>query len=60
MRVKSALASEGGGCTPTPFTISTITYKVAVYAPIERADTHPLLLLYPYIYSVNRKKAWVT
>jgi hypothetical protein len=27
MRVKSALASDGGGCTPIPFTISTITYK---------------------------------
>jgi hypothetical protein len=29
-----------------------ITYKVAVYAPGERADTLPLLLLYPYLYSV--------
>jgi hypothetical protein len=30
---------------PPPFTISNITYKVAVYAPAERADT---LLLYMY------------
>jgi hypothetical protein len=35
---KSALAVEGGGCTPTPFHPITITYKVAVYAPAERAD----------------------
>jgi hypothetical protein len=39
-----------GGCPP-PFTISTITYKV-VYAPAERAETLPLFLLYPYMYSV--------
>jgi len=32
--------------------ISTITYKVVVYAPIERADTLRLFLLYPYKYSV--------
>jgi hypothetical protein len=34
------------------FTISTITYKVVVYDPAERADTLPLFLLYPYMYSV--------
>ncbi len=36
----SALAGEGGGCTPTPFhsTVFTITSKVAVYA--ERVDTN--------------------
>jgi hypothetical protein len=39
---------KGGG-----FTISTITYKVGVYAPAERADTLPLLHVYPYIYSVT-------
>jgi hypothetical protein len=36
---KSALAVEGGGCTPTPVHSSylvTITYKVAMYAPTER------------------------
>ncbi len=43
---------EGGGCTPPPFTISTITYRVVVYAPAERADTLPLFLLYLYMYSV--------
>ncbi len=32
--------------------ISTITYKVVVYAPAERADTPPLFLLYPFMYSV--------
>ncbi len=42
----------GGGALPPPFTISTITYKVVVYAPAERADTLPLFLLYPYVYSV--------
>ncbi len=31
----------GGGCT-----ISTITYKVVVYVPAERADTLPIFLLY--------------
>ncbi len=37
-----------GWCTPTPFhyTIITITNKVAVYAPAERADTLPLFHLY--------------
>jgi hypothetical protein len=32
MSVKSAQAGEGGGCSPTPFpyTVSNITYKVAV------------------------------
>jgi hypothetical protein len=43
MRVKSAQTSEGGWCTPTPFNycISTITYKVVVYTPTERANTLP-------------------
>ncbi len=40
MRVKFALAGEGGGCTPpTPLFTFTITSKVAVYAPVEWADT---------------------
>ncbi len=46
-----------GGAPPTPFTLSTITYKAVVYAPAERADIHytviSLFLLYPYIYSVG-------
>ncbi len=52
MMEKSALAGEGGGCTPTSFTLVTLTYKVAVqYASAERADTLNLysissLLLY--------------
>ncbi len=41
------------GWTPTPFhySISSITYKIVVYALGERADT--LLLLYPCMYSVG-------
>ncbi len=31
----------GGGARPPPFTVSTITYKVGMYAPAERADTLP-------------------
>jgi hypothetical protein len=49
---KSAQPGENGGCTPNPFTISTVMYKVVVYAPAERADTFPLFLLYSYMYSV--------
>ncbi len=33
--------------SPPPFTIFTITYKVSVDAPAERADTLPLFHLYP-------------
>ncbi len=33
-----------GGCTPSPFQ----------YLPLERADTLPLFLLYPYMYSVEQ------
>jgi hypothetical protein len=49
MMEKSALAGEGGGCTPTPgpFHSITIKYKVAVYTPAERADTLPVFSLYP-------------
>jgi hypothetical protein len=45
MRVKLALAGEGGGCTPTPFITFTITSKVAVYAPAKWADTLTLFHL---------------
>ncbi len=38
-----------GGARPPSFTIVTVTYKVAVYALPERAETLPLFLLYPYI-----------
>ncbi len=51
MMEKSALAGEGAGARPPPFTLFTIMYKVAVYAPAERADTLPLFHLYPYMYS---------
>jgi hypothetical protein len=52
MRVKSAKDGEGWGARPPPFNISTIIYKFEVYGPAERADTLPLFLLYPYMYSV--------
>ncbi len=53
MMVKSAQAGEGGVHAPPPFTLPTITSKVAVYAPAEcKADTLPLFLLYPYMNSV--------
>jgi hypothetical protein len=43
---------RGGGVTRTaPFTKSTITHKVVVYAPAEMADTLPLFLLYYYMHS---------
>ncbi len=48
---KLAQAGEGGGTRTSCFTISTITYKVVV-ASAEKADTLPLFLLYPYMYSV--------
>jgi hypothetical protein len=53
-KVKSAQTGEGGEGTPTPFhyTAGTITYKVVMHATAERADTLPLFLLYPYMYSV--------
>jgi hypothetical protein len=49
--VNSAQPGEGGGCTrPPPFTPSTITSKVVVYAPAERADTLLLFLLYRILF----------
>ncbi len=42
-----------GGARLPSYTISTITYKVVVYAPAEMADIlTPLFLLYPYMYTV--------
>jgi hypothetical protein len=54
IRVKSAEPGRGGDTRPPPppFTLSTITSKVVVYAPAKRAGTLPLFLLYPYMYSV--------
>jgi hypothetical protein len=50
---KSALTGEGGGCTPTPFTLVTITYKVAVYARLQlRGQIHSTYFNSRYIYSV--------
>jgi hypothetical protein len=41
MMEKLTQAGEVGGASPPPFTIFTIMFKVAVYAPAERADTLP-------------------
>jgi hypothetical protein len=49
---KYVQAGEGAGALPPPFLVSTITYKVVMYTPAERADSLPLFLLYPYMYSV--------
>jgi hypothetical protein len=47
-----------GDTRPPAFTIFTITYKVAVYAPAERADKNPLFHLYPYgVYALTPKNA---
>jgi hypothetical protein len=56
MMEKLAQAGEGGGCTRTPLSlyVFTITYKVAVYAPAERArQIHSpyIFNLYPYLLS---------
>jgi hypothetical protein len=56
MMEKSAQAGEGGDARLLQFTISAITDKYVVYVPAERADNSPLLLLYPYMYSVVRTK----
>jgi hypothetical protein len=45
MMEKLAQPGVGGGARPPAFTISTITNKVVVYAPAERAGTLPLFLL---------------
>ncbi len=50
MMKKSALAGEGGGARPPPFTLFTITYKVAVSDLVERADTSPPFLISSTLY----------
>ncbi len=45
MRVKLALAGEGGGALPPHLFTFTITSKVAVYAPAEWADALTLFQL---------------
>ncbi len=57
MMEKSALTREVGVARLPTFTLFTITYKVAVYTPDERADTltlfhlYPLYVLFAYIYA---------
>jgi hypothetical protein len=46
------IAQSGEGGVHAPFTISTITFEVVVFTPVERADTLSLFLLYPYIFFV--------
>jgi hypothetical protein len=53
MMEKSTKNDEGGGAHPPSLTISTITYKVVVSAPAERAVAHPLFPLNTYTYSVG-------
>ncbi len=55
MMEKLSQAGEGGSAlhAQTPFTKSTITYKVAVYSSAERVDTLHLFLLYSYMYFVD-------
>ncbi len=45
--------------TPTAFHyIYRHVLRVVVYDPAERADTLPLFLLYPYMYSWVKKLGW--
>jgi hypothetical protein len=46
MMEKSALVGKVGGVRLPPFTLFSITYKVAVYASTERADTLHVFHLY--------------
>ncbi len=56
MRVKLALAGEGGGVHAHPLSLHLpITSKVAVYAPAEWAETLTLFHLYENMYSVGEK-----
>jgi hypothetical protein len=49
MMVKSA--QPGAGVGVHALLLSTIISKAVVYAPAERADTLPVFLFYPYVYS---------
>jgi hypothetical protein len=53
MMAKLAQPGEGGGARPPFFTITTITYKVVMYIPAERADTLPKFLCYSVAYPVG-------
>ncbi len=52
MMEKLTQAGIVGGARPPLFTTVTITYKVALYALAEWADTLTLFHLYQYMYSV--------
>jgi hypothetical protein len=51
-KLAQAGEGEGGVHAHPPLTTFTITYKVAVYAPAQWADTLTLFHLYQYMYSV--------
>jgi hypothetical protein len=53
---KISLAGEGGGYMPALFQTIIIMYKVAVYAPAERADTFTLFPLSPSFLLVPVKR----
>jgi hypothetical protein len=52
MMEKLTQAGESWGARPPSFTLCTIMYKDVVYAPTDRADTLPLFLFCPCMYSV--------
>ncbi len=56
MMVKAAQPGEGGGERPSPLTLSTITSKVVVYAPTEKADPK---IHSPYFYSIPICTLWL-
>ncbi len=51
--LKSAQPGGGGGVHALPLSLYLLS-RVVVYAPAERADTLPIFLLYPFMYSVGR------
>jgi hypothetical protein len=54
-KIKSAEPGEGGAVLPLSLYLpSRAKLLRTVYTPAERADTLPLFLLYPYMYSVGR------
>jgi hypothetical protein len=50
--IVSLQCGEDEGCKPTPTISYHYVQSCVVYTPAERADTLPLFLLYPYMYSV--------
>jgi hypothetical protein len=59
MMGKLAQAGEGGGARSPTFTIVTITYKVAVHAPAQRAETLTLFHLYQPMLRIHDILVWI-